>query len=161
MNERSFPSEALKAKGTLTAVRIHREPLRLFARQGYAALSRREIAQGVGIRPDGLYNHFATKQDILLALMREHMEELLESWSGADPACNDHADRPTAFARHHIRFHFRKPDAVFVAYMELRNLEPENFRAVEALRGRYEGQLRAIVRRAASRWWTRRSRRVP
>ena len=37
-------------------------------------------------------------------------------------------------------------DAVFIAYMELRNLTPENFAAVEALRRRYEDVLETILR---------------
>ena len=35
---------------------------------------------------------------------------------------------------------------VFLAYMELRSLEPENFAAVEALRRRYEDRLEGILR---------------
>lgn len=135
----------MAAKGRTTTEAIRREALRLFAARGFAAVSMREIADAVGIRPGGLYNHFATKQDILLALMRGHMEELLEAWDAADPKGSPSAERLAAFARHHIRFHFRKPDDVFVAYMELRNLEPGNFQVLEALRGRYEASLRLII----------------
>ena len=39
-----------------------------------------------------------------------------------------------------------RADAVFIAYMELRNLTPENFARVEALRRRYEAELEAILR---------------
>lgn len=128
-----------------TADQIRAEALRLFAARGYAAVSMREIAEGVRIRAGGLYNHFPTKQDILRDLMTRHMEEVIAAWAEADPEGADPGVRLTAFARFHIRFHFQKPDAVFVAYMELRNLEPENFAAVEALRGRYEAALRTII----------------
>jgi hypothetical protein len=40
---------------------------------------------------------------------------------------------------------------VFIAYMELRNLSPENFAALETLRRRYENELEAILRAAAVR----------
>jgi hypothetical protein len=40
--------------------------------------------------------------------------------------------------RFHIRYHLERADEVFIAYMELRNLEPENFAEVEAERRRYE-----------------------
>jgi hypothetical protein len=50
------------------------------------------------------------------------------------------------FVRFHIRFHLDRPEAVFLAYMELRNLEPANFAAIEALRRAYETELERILR---------------
>ncbi|KAA0969410.1 TetR/AcrR family transcriptional regulator [Aureimonas fodinaquatilis] len=141
-----------ETKGSFTAASIRQEAQRLFAARGYAAVSMREIADAVGIRAGGLYNHFATKQDILRDLMTGHLGELLAAWDVTDPV-NDTAEaRLTAFARFHIRFHFEKPDAVFIAYMELRNLEPENFAAVEVLRRNYEGRLRAIFEAGAGKF---------
>ena len=134
----------METRGSNTAASIRHEAQRLFAARGYAAVSMREIADAVGIRVGGLYNHFATKQDILLDLMTRHLNELLAAWDNTDPVGEAADERLTAFARFHIRFHFEKPDAVFIAYMELRNLEPENFAAVEALRRDYEGRLKAI-----------------
>ena len=56
-------------KGLQTASTIRKEAERLFAARGYAAVSMRDIAEAVGIRVGGLYNHFATKQDILRDLL--------------------------------------------------------------------------------------------
>lgn len=137
-----------ETKGSLTSSSIRREALRLIAARGYASVSMREIADAVGIRPGGLYNHFATKQDILRDLMTGHLNELLAAWARAEPRLAGPADRFTAFVRFHIRFHFEKPDAVFVAYMELRNLEPGNFAVVDEKRDAYERILRDIVEAA-------------
>lgn len=146
MNERSFLASSVSySKGIQTASTIRRQAERLFAAQGYAAVSMRDIAGAVGIRVGGLYNHFPTKQDILRDLLVQHMEGLLAAWAEAEPAGAPAEARLTAFARFHIRYHFERPDAVFIAYMELRNLEPANFTVVEALRRNYEGQLRAIL----------------
>ncbi|MBT0566126.1 TetR/AcrR family transcriptional regulator [Williamsia sp. CHRR-6] len=41
----------------------------LFSRQGYAGTSTRAIAEAVGLRQASLYHHFATKDDILAALL--------------------------------------------------------------------------------------------
>jgi hypothetical protein len=46
----------------------------------------------------------------------------------------------------HIGYHIDRPDAVFIAYMELRNLEPDRFAEIEALRRSYEAELEAILR---------------
>jgi hypothetical protein len=48
--------------------------------------------------------------------------------------------------RHHIRFHLDRPDLVFIAYMELRNLTPENFAVIEGLRREYEDRLEAVLK---------------
>ena len=76
--------------------------------------------------------------------MRTHMEELLEAYQDMSVAS------PIARLRHFVSFHFRfhhdRPDAVFIAYMELRNLSTENFAAIEALRRQYEEHLEQIIR---------------
>jgi hypothetical protein len=54
-------------------------------------------------------------------------------------------DRLRHFVQFHLRFHQRRPDAVFIAYMELRNLTPENFAMIEGLRRRYERVLESIL----------------
>lgn len=140
------------SRGEDTAARIRAAALRLFARHGYAAVSMREIAAEVGVGPGALYNHFATKQDLLCELMRAHMKAVLAAWD-TDPAAA--AETPPAealegFARFHIRFHRERMDEVFVSYMELRSLEPPNFHQIERLRGAYEDRLQGIVARGVA-----------
>lgn len=136
-------------KGSETAARVREAALGLFARHGYAAVSMREIAGEVGVGAAALYNHFATKQDLLCELMSAHMTELLAAWEGSPGSAND-ADPVKAldaFTRFHIRFHRDKSDEVFVAYMELRSLEPPNFHRIDRLRTAYEKRLADILER--------------
>ncbi len=139
-------------KGETTAARARSAALRLFARHGYAAVSMREIAGEVGVGAGALYNHFATKQDLLNELMIGHMTDLLAAWDAEPAACSD-ADPVLAleaFTRFHIRFHRSKADEVFVSYMELRSLEQPNFHRIEKLRGTYESRFAAILERGAA-----------
>jgi len=134
-----------RRKGDETARRVREAALKLFARHGYAAVSVRQIATDVGVQPGALYNHFPTKQHILKDLMLAHMADLLTAWgkdSRGRPSFEDPLD---AFVRFHIRYHLERADEVFVAYMELRNLEPENFAEVEAARQQYEKILSDIL----------------
>lgn len=132
-------------KGGQTAARVRKAALRLFARQGYAAVAMRQIATEVGVQPGALYNHFATKQDILKALMLGHMEDLLRAWQDCRAAALPETDLLEAFVRFHIRYHLSRSEEVFISYMELRNLEPENFAAVERQRQAYEAVLTGIL----------------
>ena len=76
--------------------------------------------------------------------MTGHMDRLLAAWSD-DPALPPLA-RLERFTRFHIAYSLDHADAVFLSYMELRNLSPDNHAAVSALRRRYEEQLVAILR---------------
>lgn len=118
--------------------------LRLFARGGYAAVSMRAIAAEVGVQAGALYNYTPDKQSLLFDLMEGHMTELLAA--GGDDAALPADVRLQRFVAFHIEFHHARPDAVFIAYMELRNLSPENFARIEALRRTYEDGLEAILR---------------
>ncbi|MQY42653.1 TetR family transcriptional regulator [Epibacterium sp. SM1969] len=131
----------------ITGPRIRAAALKLFAQHGYAAVSMRQIAKEVGVQAGALYNYIPDKQSLLLTLMENHMEEVLSAWqeteAGIQP--DDVIARLKTFTRFHIRFHMQRPDAVFIAYMELRNLSEENFARIEALRSQYEGKLRQIL----------------
>ena len=50
----------------------------LFTTRGFAATSTRHIAEAVGMRQASLYNHFATKDDILVALLADTVTPALD-----------------------------------------------------------------------------------
>ena len=129
----------------ITGPRVRAAAQTLFARHGYAAVSMRQIAAEVGVQAGALYNYTPDKQSLLFDLMKAHMDELLSAWE-AEPKGAGPLERLEAFARFHVRFHLDRPEAVFIAYMELRNLDPENFAVIEGLRKRYEGELEQILR---------------
>lgn len=129
----------------ITGPRIRAAAERLIARHGFAAVSMRQIATEVGVQAGALYLYTPDKETLLFDLLKEHMDELIAAWfeisdGGAPP------DRLERFVRFHIRFNIRRPDAVFLSYMELRNLGPENFARIEELRRRYETELESILR---------------
>ncbi len=129
----------------ITGPRIREAALGLFARHGYAAVSMRQIAGEVGVQAGALYNYTPDKQSLLFRLMRDHMQDLMAAYDDLDRFDNPQ-DALRQFVGFHIRFHLQRPDEVFIAYMELRNLNPENFAEIEALRRRYEDSLEHILR---------------
>ncbi|NNK79141.1 MAG: TetR/AcrR family transcriptional regulator [Litoreibacter sp.] len=129
----------------ITGPRVRAAALMLFARDGYAAVSMRQIAAEVGVQAGALYLYTPDKQTLLFDLLKGHMDELLSAW-GAEPRPTDPEQQLDAFARFHIRFHLMRRDAVFISYMELRNLTPENFARLEKMRRQYEDALEAILK---------------
>jgi len=51
-------------KGEVTRLAIEDAAMELFLEQGYAATSMRQIADGAGLALGGIYNHFASKDEI-------------------------------------------------------------------------------------------------
>ena len=129
----------------ITGPRVREAALALFARHGFAAVSMRRIAAEVGVQAGALYNYTPDKQSLLFDLMKDHMDQLLEARARQADVAGPMAALEQ-FTRFHIQFHSKRPEAVFISYMELRNLSPDNFAIIERLRRAYEDQLEAILR---------------
>ena len=129
----------------ITGPKVQDAALRLFARHGYAAVSMRQIAAEVGVQAGALYNYTADKQSLLFDLLRDNMTDLITAHDAAGIGGPPVA-RLEGFTRFHIRFHLPRRDTVFLSYMELRNLSPDNFAAITTLRRAYEDRLEAILR---------------
>lgn len=129
----------------ITGPRIRDAARTLFARHGFAAVSMRQIAAEVGVQAGALYLYTPDKETLLFDLLKEHMDELIAAWDG-EPAGPDPRSRLESFVRFHIRHNLDRAEAVFLSHMELRNLGPENFAAIEGQRQSYETRLEAILR---------------
>lgn len=134
------------SSGEKTAQEVRRAALELFAERGYAAVSMRQIAAEVGVQAGALYLYTPDKQSLLADIMVAHMEDLLEAWARwPKPEGDDPLAMFEAFVRFHIRYHLERGAEVFISYMELRNLAPENFARIETMRKAYEAILTAIL----------------
>ena len=132
------------SKAEITGPLIRQEARRLFARHGYAAVSMRKIAEAVGVQVGALYAYTPDKQALLADLLIQHMEDLLAAWQD-DPAAPA-LERLERLVRFHIGYSLDHSDSVFLSYMELRNLTPENHQKISGLRDRYEAGVAAVLR---------------
>ncbi|MDO5614322.1 MAG: TetR/AcrR family transcriptional regulator [Paracoccus sp. (in: a-proteobacteria)] len=132
------------SRAEITGPLIRRQALLLFARHGYAAVSMRKIAEAVGVQVGALYAYTPDKQALLADLLTAHMEDLLAAWQDRPDA--PALDRLERMVRFHIAYSLDHSDAVFLSYMELRNLTPENHLKISVLRDRYEAALESVLR---------------
>tara|TARA_B110000259_G_scaffold12675_1_gene13508 strand:- start:674 stop:1273 length:600 start_codon:yes stop_codon:yes gene_type:complete len=121
----------------ITGPKIKQAALVLFARHGFAAVTMRQIAANVGVQAGAIYNYTPDKQNLLFDLLHGHMADLLSKWAvelvPKNPiAALDH------FVAFHLDFHIKRPELVFISYMELRNLSEANFKAIVEQRRIYE-----------------------
>jgi len=79
------PSEA--------AVRVQGAARQLFYERGYLATSIRDLASACGVTPGAIYNHFASKHDLLYSIIRSTHEvldqRLFNAVTSAGPAPHD------------------------------------------------------------------------
>jgi len=136
--------------GPKTMEAIRKAGLRLIFEHGYEAMSLRQLAAEVGIQAGSLYNHISTKQELLFALVQDHMNTLLRQLEAALEGRDQPVDQLRAFVAFHVAYHMTKKREVFIANSELRSLDPKNYDAIVALRGAYEQRLAQILAEGVS-----------
>lgn len=129
----------------ITGPKVREAALKLIAQHGYAAVSMRQIAAEVGVQAGALYNYTADKQSLLFDIVLDHMEELSAALKKVDLSGTPWSALE-AFIRFHIVFHVPRVEQVFISYMELRNLDPDNFAVIEGRRRDYEQVLAGILK---------------
>jgi AcrR family transcriptional regulator len=112
---------------------IHIAAREAFAEQGFHATSVRDIARRSGVSMAALYHHYASKQELLFAVLQEAAEDYFSICEGA---VADAADDPTtkleALVRATVRYRVRHRIDSSLSLLELRNLEPRYRKLLEA-----------------------------
>ncbi len=117
----------------------------LFAAWGYRATSMKDIAQALSMRAPSLYNHVASKQDILVAIMNVAMDRALAALDEALEGVSDVSDQLRRATESLVLDFLRNPAEVTVTNNEVRNLDPANRAAIVAKRDVYAARVRAII----------------
>jgi len=125
---------------------IRRAARSLFAAHGYNSVSMRDIARDVGKQPGGIYNHFPNKQSILVDLMQDNLARAHAAVIAPIDADAAPSAQLEQFVRGHVAYNIANPDDIFIAYMELRSLEPDGAAQIMKDRNAYERALFEILR---------------
>ena len=127
---------------------ILRAAAMLIAQRGYHGASMRDLGKAVGLQMASLYHHFGSKQELLVAIMREAMADLTACVTEAVEAAGDEPRAQlTAAMRAHVRFHTEHRPEVIVADAELRALDEPGRSEIIALRDRHQALFRGPVER--------------
>jgi AcrR family transcriptional regulator len=117
----------------------------LFARQGFAGTSIREVAAGAKLTKAGLYYHIREKEDLLERICSFSIEAIL---AGARQALAEAASpraRLAALIRNHIDFFIAHPDNLVVLNNDRHALPSAKRRQVEALQRAYLDLIRGVL----------------
>lgn len=130
---------------TPTAELIVGAAIELFSQRGYHGTSMRDIAEQIGVRPGGLYNHFDSKQDILFYLVDRWLTRLYNELVAVIESLTDPDEQMREAVRLHVHFHGVHAAEMLIADNEIRALLPKNRRIIVEKRKRYEMVLQKIL----------------
>lgn len=125
----------------------------VMSEHGYHGTSVRDIAERADLSPASLYNHFASKQQILVAIMERGIEELLRRTREAVDAvpASDPAGRLRAIVAVHVLYHLEDQRGTLLGTSELRALEDPVRSAHVAKRVGHQRIFETVVAEGAER----------
>jgi len=137
--------------GARTNAEIREVAAQLFHTHGYEATSLRAIAAGVGIKVGSLYNHMASKDELLVEIMTTVLEDLIAEVDSAVEAAGDDAiERLSSGVGAHLRFHAQHARDTFIGNSEIRALQPDQRRIIRKRRKEFEDRMQDLVQTAAA-----------
>src|SRR6267143_946365 len=98
------------------SARILRAATALFRARGYHGSSMRTLARGLRMEAASLYYHFASKQEILFAILDRTLDDLLHGVGRAVAAADGPEARLRAAVRFHVLFHTDSQHEAFVSH---------------------------------------------
>lgn len=118
--------------------RILRAAGKLFREKGFAATTVREIAAAANMLPGSLHYRYASKDDVLIALMQRAVQRAMTAVEAAIAPVTDPVERVRVGLRTHLELLCSGDDSLYVLLFDWRSLEPSARTGLERERGRYE-----------------------
>jgi AcrR family transcriptional regulator len=113
--------------------RILNRAAELFAARGFRGASIAELARACESSKAWIYHYYDSKEAILYALLRAHMEELLGVAARALAASDDPEAQFRAFVRESLVLYAAKPEKHVVLMNDLDHLPPEQAEEIKAV----------------------------
>lgn len=124
--------------------------VRVFGARGYHGTSVRDIAEAAGVSPGSLYNHFASKHDLLVVILERGLDNLVAASEDAlYEAAPDPVSRLRALVRTHVHSHAVSRVESYIGNSELRSLSREARALIVSKRDTQQRMFDRVVRDGA------------
>jgi TetR/AcrR family transcriptional regulator, cholesterol catabolism regulator len=138
---------AVRAARTETQAKIIAVATELFAQQGYHATGVAELGRAVGLGAGALYHHIGSKEELLLTIVRAHLEDVLAFGTLLLAAEGTAVAKLHELAREHMRLVAHRRTELLVMLRELDSLTGQRRADMLALRDAVEDVWNEVVRR--------------
>jgi AcrR family transcriptional regulator len=121
----------------------------LFSQRGYHAVGIRDLAEAVGLSTSTLYHYYATKQEILFAIINRFLEEYTELQVAG--LCDTAVPAPERLERAvaaHIELTVTRSEELLVGSPVLNALSPQQQARIAAMRRAYRDAVRDVIAEA-------------
>ena len=119
---------------------------RLFSERGYSATSMRDIADALNIEAASLYNHIASKEELLHTICFTLAEKFLSAIDEVNDIYFNGEEKLRMAVKNHVEILTSNLEAAKVFLHEWRHLGGENLKEFIGLRDRYEGGIIEILK---------------
>ena len=137
-----MPSTQKKSKKII----IQETAARLFRDKGYSATSMRDLAEAVNLKASSLYNHIASKEEILRDICFENAQRFLSSMDEVEAMNASAAAKVEALLQLHVRTAMEDATSVTAFNDEWRHLNEPYLGEFKALRKNYEQRFEQLIR---------------
>ena len=117
----------------------------LICRRGYHATSMRDIGRATNMLPGSIYYHFASKEELLVAIYAEGVRRIAERVDGAVAHASDPMKRLEAACVAHLEMLLADSDYAQVVVRVLPEDVPAVSARLTALRDDYEDRFRRLI----------------
>ncbi len=120
---------------------------KLFLEKGYSAVTMRDLAQNLGIKAASLYNHIASKHEILATLIISVAEQFTVGMDKIMASDESVLKQVEAVITLHIDVTIKNQDALGSLNNDWMHLEGKALPYFEEMRNQYEDNFRTIITR--------------
>ncbi|HOB86387.1 MAG TPA: TetR/AcrR family transcriptional regulator [Bacillota bacterium] len=97
--------------------------IKIFARYGYHRTRVSDIAREAGVADGTVYIYFNSKEDILISLFQEMMEQFVQGLQTELDACGNAEEKLKKLIHYHLETLEKQPDQAKVTQLELRQID--------------------------------------
>lgn len=129
-----YDSDDWRSFAPLSLDPVLRAAIDAFVATGYHGATVRSIAARAGMSVPGVYHHYRSKQQLLLAILELTMDDLLWRVLAARAEGTGSGSRVALVVEALALFHTYRHDLAFIGAGEMRSLQPSNRRRIADLR---------------------------
>jgi AcrR family transcriptional regulator len=121
-----------------TEQRVRQAALELFAARGFHGTGIRDLADAAGLSSATLYHYMGTKEDLLVAIMRDSLTKLITAAERVTAQAESPKDQLARLVALHVMTHAQQQLETRVVDHEMRALSPTHHAEILKLRDQYE-----------------------
>lgn len=124
---------------------IRNNAVRMIASDGFEGMSLRALASACGLQPGSIYTHYRSKQQLLVEVVVEYLEDLLQNWRLRKHGMRSPVRQLQAFIEVYVEFQSARRDEQRILQWDSRSLEPQARQRVEVLMDECRSELAELL----------------